>query len=464
MHITVLGAAGEVTGSGYLVETARARVLVDFGMFQGRGSNDSKNAEIDPVSPARLDAVVLTHAHLDHVGRLPLLKGLACAVHGTHATCDLAELILRDSAQIQEGDARRENRWKERTGAPADAVALYGVPEVEAILERMRGHAYEETFEVADGITARLQDAGHILGSASVELRITEGGSTKVVVFSGDVGQKCMPILRDPVPCPHADLVFLESTYGDRDHRPAAETLAELKGILEQSAWEKRKVLVPSFAVGRAQLLLHVLAEIAREHTTPNVPVYLDSPMAIRATEVYAKYPDDFDDESRGLARSGQARLDMANVHPCVTPQQSRELNDSWGPAVVIAGSGMCDGGRIQHHFKHNLWRHGVQVLLTSFMAEGSMGRKLVDGAKTVRIFREEIVVRADVRTVGGLSAHAGQGGLIEWFGGVQGRAAAGRVVLTHGEERQRAALAALMDSRFGVAATQPKRFQVIEL
>jgi metallo-beta-lactamase family protein len=258
--------------------------------------------------------------------------------------------------------------------------------------------------------------------------------------------------------------VFLESTYGDRDHRPAAETLAELKGILEQSAWEKRKVLVPSFAVGRAQLLLHVLAEIAREHTTPNVPVYLDSPMAIRATEVYAKYPDDFDDESRGLARSGQARLDMANVHPCVTPQQSRELNDSWGPAVVIAGSGMCDGGRIQHHFKHNLWRRGVQVLLTSFMAEGSMGRKLVDGAKTVRIFREEIVVRADVRTVGGLSAHAGQGGLLEWFGGVQGRAAAGRVVLTHGEERQRAALAALMDSRFGVAATQPKRFQVIEL
>ena len=170
---------------------------------------------------------------------------------------DLAELILRDSAHIQEGDARRENRWKERTGAPADAVALYGVPEVEAILERMRGHAYEETFEVADGITARLQDAGHILGSASVELRITEGGSTKVVVFSGDVGQKCMPILRDPVPCPHADLVFLESTYGDRDHRPAAETLAELKGLLEQSAWEKRKVLVPSFAVGRAQLLLH---------------------------------------------------------------------------------------------------------------------------------------------------------------------------------------------------------------
>ena len=464
MQITILGAAGEVTGSGYLVQTARANVLIDFGMFQGRGAGDEKNREIDPVVPARLDAVVLTHAHLDHVGRLPLLVGLACAVHATHASCALAELILRDSAKIQEGDAARENRWKERTGATPDAVALYGTAEVDAIVSRMRGHDYEQWIEVADGITARFQDAGHILGSASVELRVTEGGTTKTVVFSGDVGQKCMPILRDPVPCPPADLVFLESTYGDRDHRPADETFAELRAILEQSAWQKRKVLVPSFAVGRAQLLLHVLAEIARDGRSPVVPVYLDSPMAIRATEIYNKFPDDFDDESRGLARSGQARREFANVNLCVTPQQSRDLNESWDPSIVIAGSGMCDGGRILHHLRHNLWRRGVQVLLTSFMGDGSLGRKLVDGAKTVRIFREDVVVRADVRTVGGLSAHAGQGGLIEWFTGVSQKPAAPRVVLTHGEDRQRGVLAQALTGIGGCTVTQPKRFEVIEI
>ena len=464
MQITILGAAGEVTGSGYLVQTARANVLIDFGMFQGRGAGDEKNREIAPVVPARLDAVVLTHAHLDHVGRLPLLVGLACAVHATHASCALAELILRDSAKIQEGDAARENRWKERTGATPDAVALYGAAEVDAIVSRMRGHDYEQWIEVADGITARFQDAGHILGSASVELRVTEGGTTKTVVFSGDVGQKCMPILRDPVPCPPADLVFLESTYGDRDHRPADETFAELRAILEQSAWQKRKVLVPSFAVGRAQLLLHVLAEIARDGRSPVVPVYLDSPMAIRATEIYNKFPDDFDDESRGLARSGQARREFANVNLCVTPQQSRDLNESWDPSIVIAGSGMCDGGRILHHLRHNLWRRGVQVLLTSFMGDGSLGRKLVDGAKTVRIFREDVVVRADVRTVGGLSAHAGQGGLIEWFTGVSQKPAAPRVVLTHGEDRQRGVLAQALTGIGGCTVAQPKRFEVIEI
>jgi len=464
MQITILGAAGEVTGSGYLVQTARANVLIDFGMFQGRGAGDEKNREIDPVVPARLDAVILTHAHLDHVGRLPLLTGLACAVHATHASCALAELILRDSAKIQEGDAARENRWKERTGATPDAVALYGTAEVDAIVSRMRGHDYEQLIEVADGITARFQDAGHILGSASVELRVTEGGTTKTVVFSGDVGQKCMPILRDPVPCPPADLVFLESTYGDRNHRPAEETFAELRAILEQSAWQKRKVLVPSFAVGRAQLLLHVLAEIARDGRSPVVPVYLDSPMAIRATEIYNKFPDDFDDESRGLARSGQARREFANVNLCVTPQQSRDLNESWDPSIVIAGSGMCDGGRILHHLRHNLWRRGVQVLLTSFMGDGSLGRKLVDGAKTVRIFREDVVVRADVRTVGGLSAHAGQGGLIEWFTGASQKPAAPRVVLTHGEDRQRGVLAQALSGIGGCTVAQPKRFEVIEI
>ena len=462
MRITLLGAAGEVTGSGYLVETAKSRVLVDFGMFQGRGSGNGKNREIAPVEPARLDAVVLTHAHLDHVGRLPLLDGLRCPVHATRATCELTELILRDSASIQENDAERENRWKERTGQDPDAVPLYVSKDVERVTALLKGHDYEESFEVADGITVRFQDAGHILGSASVEMRVTEGGSAKVVVFSGDIGQSCMPILRDPVPCPAADLVFMESTYGDRDHRPAEQTLAELRGILEQSAWQKKKVLVPSFAVGRAQLLLHVLAEMSRDGSSPKVPVYLDSPMAIRATEIYMKHPGIMDPDAERLIRSGQARRDYADVTLCVTPQQSRELNDSWDPAVVIAGGGMCEGGRILHHLRHNLWRRGVQVLLTSFMAEGSLGRRLVEGARTVRIFREDIVVRADVRTVNGLSAHAGQGALVRWLAPA-GTPASGRVVLVHGEDRQRAALSALLTERHGCRVSVPGRFEAFE-
>jgi metallo-beta-lactamase family protein len=462
MRITLLGAAGEVTGSGYLVETAKARVLVDFGMFQGRGSGDGKNREIAPVEPARLDAVVLTHAHLDHVGRLPLLDGLRCPVHATRATCELTELILRDSASIQENDAERENRWRERTGQQPDAVPLYASKDVERVAALLKGHDYDQAFEAADGVSVRFQDAGHILGSASVEMRVTEGGSTKTVVFSGDIGQSCMPILRDPVPCPPADLVFMESTYGDRDHRPAEQTIAELRGILEQSAWQKRKVLVPSFAVGRAQLLLHLLAEMGRQGSSPKVPVYLDSPMAIRATEIYMKYPGIMDPEAERLIRSGQARRDYGLVTLCVTPQQSRELNDSWDPAVVIAGGGMCEGGRILHHLRHNLWRRGVQVLLTSFMAEGSLGRRLVDGASTVRIFREDIVVRADVRTVNGLSAHAGQGALVRWLAPAD-RPASGRVVLVHGEDRQRAALSALLRERHGCQVGVPGRFEAFE-
>jgi metallo-beta-lactamase family protein len=465
MRITLLGAAGEVTGSGYLVETDRARVLVDFGMFQGRGNGNGKNADIDPVVPGRLDAVVLTHAHLDHVGRLPLLRGLRCKVHATRPTCELAELILLDSARIQEGDAERENRWRERTGQEPDAVPLYAADDVKPVVDLFRGHAYGEDVEVASGVSIRFQDAGHILGSASVVMRVHEDGRERTVVFGGDLGQKCMPILKDPVPCPPADLVFMESTYGDRDHRPADQTLAELKGILEQAAWQKRKVLVPSFAIGRAQLLLHVLAEITRDGKTPSVPIYLDSPMAIRATEIYGKYPDEFDPEARGLARSGQMRRDLGNLHPIVTPQQSRDLNQSWDPAVVIAGSGMCEGGRIVHHLKHNLWRRGVQVLMIGFMAEGSLGRKLVEGAKSVRIFREDIVVRADVRTVGGLSAHAGQGGLLEWIApAMAGPGPKPRVVLVHGEPRQRAALAAKVRERFGVEAGMPERLAVVEL
>ncbi|MFO0962534.1 MAG: MBL fold metallo-hydrolase [Phycisphaerales bacterium] len=462
MRITALGAAGEVTGSGYLVETRGARVLVDYGMFQGRGSSDEKNAELGPLRPDRLDAVVLTHAHLDHCGRLPLLRGLRCKIHMTEPTCELAEVILLDSAHIQESDAQRENTWRERTGEEPTAKPLYTAAEVKPIVERFVGMPYGEAREIAPGITIVLHDAGHILGSASVEMRVQEEGRTKTVVFSGDVGQSNMPILRDPSPCVPADLVVLESTYGDRDHRPSAQTLAELKEILKKAAWEKQKVLCPAFAIGRTQLLLYVLAEIVRDGTTPSVPIYLDSPLAIRATEIYSRYPHEFDDHSQKLARTGEARRALSNLSYCSTPAESRALNEIWGASVVIAGSGMCDGGRIMHHLRHNLWRRGVQVLLTSYMAEGTLGRKLVDHAPKVRIFREDVVVRADVHTVNGLSAHAGQSGLVAWA--APALRAGARVVLTHGENPQRAALRAKLEKDFKTEVQTPMRFEVMEL
>jgi metallo-beta-lactamase family protein len=293
-------------------------------------------------------------------------------------------------------------------------------------------------------------------------MRVQEGGQEKCVVFSGDVGQDDMPIMNDAVPCPPADLVILESTYGDRDHRGTEATLKELKETLREAAWARQKVLCPSFAIGRAQLLLHVLAEIVREGATPDLPIYLDSPLAIRATEVYERHAREFDAEARRLMESGQTRRDLRNVHPLLTADKSRELNGMWDPCIIIAGSGMCTGGRIMHHLRHNLWKHGVQVLLTSFMGEGTLGRQLLQGAQRVRIFREDVVVRAKVRSIGGLSAHAGQSGLVDWV-----RAAAAekcRIVLTHGEDMQRAALAAKLQAEFGIQASRPMRYETFDL
>ncbi len=462
MRITLCGAAGEVTGSGYLVETADARVLVDFGMFQGRSATPRKNRTLGPVKPKSLDAVVLTHAHLDHTGRLPLLvrEGLTARIHCTPATVDFTKLILADSAKIQHYDASRQNRKRKRAGKPP-LDALYEQDDVSALNDLFEPLRYETTREIATGVTIRLVDAGHILGSASIEMRIKEGSRERIVIFSGDIGPRDIPILRDPTPFTQADLVFMESTYGNRNHRPLEDTVEEFRSTVIDSVRAREKVLIPSFAIGRAQLVLYHIAELIRNEKLPEFPIYLDSPMAIAATELYEKHKRNFDEEAKELVASHQIEKDLRNLHYLESASESRAVNESTEGSIVIAGSGMCNGGRILHHFKHNLWREKVSVLIVGYMSYGSLGRRLIDGDPFVRVMGQKVAVRAKVHTLGGFSGHAGQVQLIDWFSHVA--PSKPRLVLTHGESRARVALAAKIQEQFQIDAEQPEYHNVIE-
>lgn len=463
MQITLLGAAGEVTGSGYLVETRSARVLVDCGMFQGSRKDVSRNPELGPVEPLRLDAVVLTHAHLDHCGRLPLLltRGFRGRIHATPATVDFAQLVLNDAARIQESDRAKENRRRQRRGQRPIAP-LYRQEDVDALQDVWSELPYEQNREIAPGISIRLFDSGHILGSASVEMTIRDRGAAapRVIVFSGDIGPKNSPILRDPILPLHADVVFEESTYGDRDHRSLSDTVDEFHQILTSAIQHRSKVLIPTFAIGRSQQILYHIAELVRSRNVPEFPVYLDSPMAIKATRLYLKHQGLFDEDAQALMKHGQIQDDLKLLRFTEKAEESKALNESWDMAVILAGSGMCDGGRILHHLRHNLWRRNVSVLIVGYQSEGSLGRQLVSGKKEVRIFGEKILVRAQVHTLGGFSAHAGQTELLDWAGAVA--ADRPRMLLTHGEPDARQALAELMLKRHGIAAEQPQAFEPI--
>lgn len=455
VKITLHGAAGEVTGSSYLVETGRARVLVDFGLFQGGRGSDAKNVLPARLDPAGLDAVLLTHAHLDHCGRLPLLikGGYPGSIFATDATHDLAGLILRDSAKVQSFDVERANRKRVRAGKPLLAP-LYDAAEVEQTVQRFREVKYDAPIEVAAGVTARFVDAGHMLGSSSIELKIEEHGITKTVVFSGDIGPSGMALVRDAEPLYRADAVFLESTYGDRDHRTLADTLAEFRGIIEQVVREKARILVPAFAVGRTQQILFHLDELFTAGVVPPFPVYIDSPMAIEATKIYGSHPDLLDDETHALRRASAIARHHRHVKATPSPQDSMAINDAPGPCLIMAGAGMCTGGRILHHLKHGLWKKETVVMIVGYQVAGSLGRQLVDGAKAVRIFGEQISVKAQIKTLNGFSAHAGQTELMKWLGHL----APGKpkVALTHGEARGREPLAELIQRRHGIKAVLP--------
>lgn len=464
MKITCYGASGEVTGSCYYVETSRARFIVDFGLHQGGVSAELKNRHRPPIPFEGLDAALITHAHIDHIGRLPLLAGtkFQAPIWATSPTVDLMPLMLRDSAHVQEQDAERWTRRHQRQGKPA-VTPLYGEAEVEKVLPFIRAVNYNEPREVAPGVTARWVDAGHILGSASIELTVEDGPAKRTVVFSGDIGVKGAALLHDPTRFTHADLVFMESTYGDRDHRSLEATIEEFASIVREAVWTKEKVLIPAFAIGRSQQLLYYLAELAGSQRVPKFPVFLDSPMAISALEIYKRHQGILDGETQKHIDSGVAGEFLSRINLTAARNESIAINAHEGAGVIIAASGMCTGGRILHHLRHNVWRRDVRVVITGFQSAGTIGRQLVDGARYIRITGEPTIVRAKVHTLGGFSAHAGQSELVGWAKSFVDAGSRPRVVLTHGEDGARATLARKL-GELGLTSELPAWGTAIEL
>ncbi len=463
MKIKIVGAAGgEVTGSAYYVQTKQANVLVDCGLFQGGKRAEALNRP--PTSPKqKLDAVLLTHGHLDHTGRLPLLarRGHSMPVFATPATVEMAALIMRDSARIQVSETERRNRKRVRAGEqPQDP--LYTPEDAEKIIECLRSVPYQQPFEVAPGMQAVWAESGHMLGSASIQLLVEEEGKTKRVVFSGDLGPKGALILKDYEPFKQADLVFLESTYGDHDHRPFKETVEEFVRIVKDTVEKRGRILVPTFAVGRAQLLIGLLGWMFRTKKVSPFPIFLDSPMAIEATNIYTRHRELFDEGMTKFIAQRPLREDLKTLKVCVTAQESMKINEQPGPCLIMAGAGMCNAGRIVHHLKANLWKPDTHVLIVGYQGHGSLGRRLVDGEKVVSIHGEKVAVRAGIHTLGGFSAHAGQTDLLTWFGAIA--SSKPRIILVHGEDGPRQMLAREIQRKFKTVPESPKMGETITL
>lgn len=437
MKLQFLGAAGEVTGSSYLVETGDVKFMVDCGMFQGGREADEKNLNALQFDVSILDFVLLTHAHIDHSGLLPRLcaLGFKGSIYATSATCDLLSVMLLDSAHIQEGEAERENRKHiQRNGKPT--IPLYTTIDAEQSLTQLRPVKYDSDVNLDSNIRCRYRDAGHILGSAIIECWVTENNATRKIVFSGDIGQPGRPIMHDPTAIAETDYLLTESTYGNRLHKILPDTESELVEAIKTTFKNGGNVIIPAFAVGRTQEVLHELTDLTRRNLLHDLNVYVDSPMALKATQITMKYRAMLDDESRTLLNWQEANPKKIHIQFTQTAEESMALNNIKRGATIIAASGMCDAGRIKHHLRHNLPRSECSVIFTGFQAQGSLGRKLVDGAKTVTIFGEEIPVRAQMHTIGGLSAHADQKALLDWLGHF--KVAPKKTFIVHGESTNR--------------------------
>jgi metallo-beta-lactamase family protein len=438
MKLSFHGADRGVTGSCHLLEAAGKRVLVDCGLYQGGRQSVEENAGAFGFEARDVDFALLTHAHLDHCGRLPLLnkRGFRGEIVTTAATRDLARLVLLDAAHLQEEEARAHARRAERRGDAEPPAPLYGLIDALNVFDRFgRTASYEKRIELAPGLAATFFDAGHILGSASILVE-SEG---KRLLFSGDIGNRDRGILRDPVVPGGVDVAVMESTYGDRDHRALAPTLEEFYAALNESFQRSGNVIIPTFALERAQELLFHMREGVEQNKLPAaLPVFLDSPMAISATEIFRAHPECYDKETAALFARKCDPFALPRLRFCREAADSIALNTISGGAVIMAGAGMCNGGRVRHHLRHNLARAGASVIFVGFAAKGTLARQIIDGARKVSLFGEEVVVRAHIYTINGFSAHAGQTELVAW----QAAAAPARTFLTHGEEEAMAILA----------------------
>lgn len=433
--LTFYGAIEGVTGSCYLLETKKSKILLDCGMFQGGRKEEENNTRDLPFTTKDLDAVVLSHAHLDHSGRLPrlVLNGYKGLIYMADSTVDLLDVLLKDAAALQKRDTEWENKRRRRSGK-GELELMYTLEDVQQTLTQCEGIAYAHRIPIAEDIDVCFQDAGHILGSAIVQIYINENGQEKKLVFSGDLGNSAAALLQDPTVVKEADVLLLESTYGDRNHRSMDETLEEFEVIIDESTENGGNILIPSFAVGRTQEILFRLGELYQKGKLRNHEVYLDSPMAIAVTEIYHRYQNIFNKEDKKeMSKASKKSLHnfLPNLHFSATTEESIELNKIEKGVIVIAGSGMCNGGRIRHHLKHNLWRHNAHLLIVGYQAMGTPGRALVDGASVFKVAGEEIAVNAKIHTLGGFSAHASQSQLLDWINNFDKHP---KLYLVHGE------------------------------
>lgn len=456
MKLIFLGATHEVTGSCTYLEACGKHILIDCGMEQGPDAFENQDI---PVAASDIDMVLLTHAHIDHSGKLPLLyqRGFRGQIFATDATADLCDIMLRDSAHIQMFEAEWKNRKGKRAGRPK-VEPLYDINDAQGAIRCLIGCEYEKEIPIADGIRIRFVDAGHLLGSASIEIWINEEGQQRKLVFSGDIGNANQPLIRDPRYLTDADYIVMESTYGDRSHGEVPDYVSELTAIIQKTFDRGGNLVIPSFAVGRTQELLYFIRKIKEDKLVKNhdgFEVYVDSPLAIEATHIFMEHMyDDFDEEALELIRKGINPIGFAGLKTAVTSDDSRQINFNENPKIIISASGMCEAGRIRHHLKHNLWRKECTILFVGYQAVGTLGRAILEGASSVKLFGEEVEIRAEIRKLSGISGHADNDGLMKWLGNFGQKPE--KVFIVHGEDSVCSLFAGRVRTEFHLDAMAP--------
>lgn len=465
MKLEFLGAAHEVTGSCHYLEIGGKKLCVDIGMEQGQNLFESQEI---PVNPAEVDYILLTHAHIDHTGLLPMLyaRGFRGEVYTTRATADLSAIMLRDSAHIQQFEAEWRNRKAQRSGGET-YVPLYTMEDALGAINLLIPCEYDREIRLCEEIAIRFTDVGHLLGSASIEIFACEGGERRTIVFSGDLGNRNKPILRDPIYTKKADYVVIESTYGDRLHGETPDYVGEIAEVIERTFEKGGNVVIPAFAVGRTQELLYFIRQVKEQglvKTNPDFEVYVDSPLAVGATSIFGKNVEGcFDEEAKELVRKGINPIGFPGLKLSITSDDSKGINFDMKPKVIISASGMCEAGRIRHHLKHNLWRKESTIVFVGYQSRGTLGRALLEGMPTVKLFGETIEVKADIVKISGISGHADKKGLIEWVRGFDEQPPK-NVFVVHGEDQVCDSFAACLRDEYGISASAPYSGSIFDL